>query len=113
MAIAALQYVVLRSLREQNVLPEGATALELGESNMYGDVSVEQMQADITRLVSDENRRASLIAELHDAMKLEQMDKLYRMAKIFYRGVLGCSSIAAVDPGTAGSEYKFDLNDPV
>lgn len=113
MAIAALQYVVLRSLREQNVLPQGATALELGESNMYGDVSVQEMENDIARLVTDDGKRASLIAELHEAMKLEQMAKLYCMAKVFYRGVLGCSSIEAVDPGTPGSEYKFDLNDPV
>src|ERR1700721_760081 len=36
MAISAVEYFLMRTLREQNLLPLGADLLQLGESNWYG-----------------------------------------------------------------------------
>src|SRR5437016_649098 len=100
MAITALQYVVMRALREQKALLEGASMLELGESNWYGDVGTDQLAEDITTYVSDSTRRDALLADLRDAEQTLNEPNIYRIAKIFFRGIGGCSSLVSIDPGT-------------
>jgi SAM-dependent methyltransferase len=119
MAITMLSHLVLRSLRKLNALAEGVSMIEMGESNWYGDVSIAQLSQDIAQLVSDPARRDGLISELQSIADLARKkelahgDALYRIAKVFFKGIGGCASIASIDPGTPGSEYKFDLNKPV
>lgn len=139
MAITALDYLVFSSLRQHNVFPARPRIFELGESNWYGDVPVEQFYADIGRAVVDPARRAELQIRLLDAIgvpreassappamapadlnvRLAALPEAaasrahYAIARIFFATFADCASYDANDPGTPGSKYRFDLNLPV
>jgi len=113
MAITALEFMVLSSFREHRMLPLRPRVLELGESNWYGDVSVDQLEEEIRRLVTDPAERDRYLARLFDAVAQQRQGLLYELAGIFFDGVVQVGSYSAIDPGTPGSRYRFDLNLPV
>jgi SAM-dependent methyltransferase len=102
-AITALSYTVLRSLRRQGCLPANASMIEFGRSNWYGDVSAEQFAVDLRALAPDAD---DLLHELENG-------DLFDAAEVFFRGIGGCATVESIDPGVPGSTHKFDLNDPV
>ena len=112
-AITGLEFLVFSSLRQHNLLPKKPTVLELGESNWYGDVSTAQLESAIHEFVTEPARRESLIDRLKNAAVTAPPDSLYRIARIFFEGLTDFSTYSAIDPGTPGSTYQFDLNLPV
>lgn len=110
MAVTALEHMVLCSLREHGLLPAAPAVIELGESNWYGDVPVDQLAADLTRFAPDAERS---VAALREAAAARRPDYPYELARAFFRGVIGAAPYVTIDPGTPGSTYRFDLNEPV
>jgi hypothetical protein len=108
-----MEYLCFLSLRSQNLLPANPRMLDFGESNWYGDVSLAQLRQDIERFVCDPCARKKLLDEVNEAEAAKRPLRAYEMAQICFRGILGISHYAAIDPMTPGSTYKFNLNDPV
>jgi hypothetical protein len=111
-AITALEYLVFSTLRKHGQLPVSPRVLELGESNWYGDVPVEQLEQDVNQYV-DEAARPATLDRLREVWSSDAKNRLYDVARIFFEVFLQPASYAAIDPGTPGSQYKFDLNQPV
>ena len=112
MAVTALEYLVFSTLRQHNQLPPRPRVLELGESNWYGDVPIERLEQDIQQHV-DQAARAGTLERLRVAWSCESNRRLYDVAQIFFEIFLQPAGYTAIDPGTPGSQYKFDLNHPV
>ena len=53
------------------------------------------------------------LAELHEAVIAKRQGLLYELAQLFFRAIVQVGSYASIDPGTPGSQYRFDLNLPV
>jgi hypothetical protein len=113
MAITHIELAIFTALRRGNALPPRPAVLELGESNWYGDVAVEWVRQSITQFVTDAELRTRLLADFVAAVTTQSADVRYKIAKIVFRALLDYSTLSAIDPGTAGSEYRFDLNYPV
>jgi SAM-dependent methyltransferase len=109
MAITALEYLVVTSLRDHRQWPAAPSILEMGESNWYGDVPLDEVAADLARMDAEPKHVAAL-AEIRTANRPSQ---LYELARLFFNGIAGASAYASIDPGTPGSKYRFDLNRPV
>jgi hypothetical protein len=112
-AITGLEYIVFSSLRAHGLLSSKPRVIELGESNWYGDVPTEQLERDLRTFVTDAAERDELVAKLRDAVTAKRADQLYEIARIFWRVFVDPGSYDAIDPGTPGSRYQFDLNQPV
>jgi hypothetical protein len=113
MAITALEFMVLASFREHQVLPKNPRVLELGESNWYGDVTIEQFEQEIRRLATDPADRDRHLFQLNKTLAANGPALLYELAQIFLNAVVQAGEYSAIDPGTPGSKYRFDLNYPV
>jgi hypothetical protein len=113
MAITGLEYIVFTSLRTHATLPAKPRVLELGESNWYGDVPTEQLIRDARQFVADAAEQERLIGQLRDAVEAKRPTQLYEIANVFWRVFVDPASYDAIDPGTPGSRYRFDLNLPV
>src|ERR1700761_4990731 len=100
MAITALEFMVLCSFREHQILPASPRVLELGESNWYGDVPTAELQQEITRLCSNPS---TMLAELQLAEAKSGDERLYHFAQLFCRGIVQASEYVSIDPGTPGS----------
>jgi hypothetical protein len=111
-AITALEFLVFSTLRKHQQLPARPRVLELGESNWYGDVSIEQLEQDLNQCV-DETAREATLSRLRQVWASDAKNRLYEVARIFYDVFLQPASYTAIDPGTPGSQYRFDLNQPV
>lgn len=119
MAITLIDYAVLSKLKEAGILPPNPSILELGEANWYGDVSLDQLAADIPKWVTDPAAQAALLQELailkHRLPSLpahEQGLASFDIAKIFLRAVFEHRSMEAIDLDGRDS-HRFDLNYPV
>jgi hypothetical protein len=113
MAITALEFMVLASFREHGLLPKNPRVLELGESNWYGDVSIDQFEQEIRRLAAEPAARDRHLFQLNEAVAANRAELLYELAKIFFEAVVQVGEYSAIDPGTPGSKFRFDLNQPV
>jgi hypothetical protein len=113
MAITALEFMVLGSFREHKILPVKPRVLELGESNWYGDVSFDQFEEDIRRLAIEPADRDRYLRDLHEAISANRPELLYELARIFFNGIVQVGEYSAIDPGTPGSRFRFNLNEPV
>ena len=113
MAITALEFMVLASLREHQILSLKPRVLELGESNWYGDVSVDSLEQEIRRLVASPPQRDLYISQLNEIERANRPGHLYELAKLFFAAVVQVGKYSAIDPGTPGSRFQFDLNLPV
>ncbi|MGD1277443.1 MAG: hypothetical protein ABR964_09485 [Tepidisphaeraceae bacterium] len=113
LAISALEYGVIFTLRSNGVLPPKPRVLELGESNWYGDVSTNQLADDIRKYVPDSAQQAELTNALEEIVKANRPDMSYEVARIFFRAGLDYSTYAAIDPTTPSATYRYNLNIPV
>ncbi len=96
MAIASIEYALIRKLRELGLLKPGGTLIEFGEANWYGDVTLDTLRVDIDAFAPDD-RKKSLRAELDqvEAARPRFMD--FDLARIFYDCFLAPSVRVAVD----------------
>jgi hypothetical protein len=113
MAITALEFMVLCSFREHGLLPAAPRVLELGESNWYGDVTVDEFEEEIRRLVREPAERDRHLLALKNIASVNGPGLLYELARLFFSAVVQAGEYSAIDPGTPGSRYRFDLNQPV
>ncbi len=114
MAITAIEYILIRRLKNENLLPESPSLLELGQSNWYGDISVDDLASDIKTFVKEEKEVARLIVDLKRVCSSDSQDYLFGLADIFWQTFLGSHSYEAIDlHGTDARVHKFDLNEPV
>jgi hypothetical protein len=113
MAITALEFMVLASFREHQILPLKPRVLELGESNWYGDVSSDRFEQEIRRLVASPSQRDLFLVQLHDMVSANRPAVLYELARLFFKAIVQAGDYSAIDPGTPGSRFRFDLNRPV
>lgn len=112
MAITSIEYSVFRSMRQQNLIPLHSDILELGESNWYGDVPIEQLAQDIY-VFAPEDRRKELFLKLDEIVKSRREKFLFEIAKIFWEVFWQPSSMTAIDFHGTESALKLDLNYPV
>ena len=83
--------------------------LELGESNWYGDVTVDELELEIRRLVIEPVEKDRYLMQLKTAAALGGANLLYEIARIFF-GAIVQGEYSAIDPGTPSAKYQFDLN---
>lgn len=112
MAISVIEYSLIRSLQEQNLLPRGGDLLEIGEANWYGDVSLDALRADITRFAAPE-RKADLLAAADAAAQRGDMQAQFDLGKVFWHTFLGPASISAIDFAGSAIAQRLDLNLPI
>ncbi len=112
MAIASIEYALIRKLRELGLLKPGGTLIEFGEANWYGDVTLDTLRVDIDAFAPDD-RKKSLRAELDqvEAARPRFMD--FDLARIFYDCFLAPSVRVAVDLHGTKTALKLNLNEPV
>jgi hypothetical protein len=113
MAITALEFTVLASLRAHQIIQGRPRVLELGYSNWYGDVALDDFELEIRRLVTDAAERDRQLSKLAEAVAARRPDQLYEIARIFYDAIVQAGEYSAIDPGSAASRFQFDLNLPV
>ncbi len=111
MAITKCTYTVTRMLFEQQALPQGASVLEFGEANWYGDVSNETLVQDIEKYADGDSERKDLLAWLDKTNNSDEQTRLFDTAKIFYRLYYGCPSVEAIDLHGTEASTPHDLNE--
>jgi SAM-dependent methyltransferase len=112
MAISVIEYQLIRSLQEQNLFPRGGDLLEIGEANWYGDISLDQLRADIVRFAPPE-RHAALLEALETAARRDDTRAQWDIAKVFWHAFLAPASITAIDFDGTQTAHKLDLNQPI
>lgn len=113
MAISALEYLVVSTLRDNGALPPKPRVLEFGESNWYGDVSLDYFKQGIDKYVQDPAERAAVRLELDQSLAAQRPNMDYEVARIWFRALFDHSSYASIDPGTPSSTHRFNLTQPV
>jgi SAM-dependent methyltransferase len=114
MAITHIEYALLRRLKDENLLPEDASVLELGQSNWYGDVPVEDFIADIRRYGPNKAESERLVEQVVSVAETQARGWLFQMADLFWQTFLGPHSYEAIDlHGVDERAHKLDLNEPV
>lgn len=113
MAITALEFTVLASLRAHQIIPRGMRVLELGHSNWYGDVAIEEFEQEIRRLVEDPAQRDRHLRQLAESVAARRPTQLHEIARIFFDSIIQPSEYSSIDPGEPASRWQFDLNLPV
>src|SRR4051794_34981826 len=112
MAIDAIEYNLLRHLRQVGALPVGQTLLEVGEANWYGDVPLEQIAQDIDEF-ADPRDRSSLHTDL-ESLRARERDALsFGVAKIIYKTFLRPATQTAIDLHGTATALRLDLNHPI
>ena len=114
MAISTIEYALIRRLKDENLIPENASVLELGQSNWYGDVPIDDFVADIKRYVPNKAEAKRLIDQLAVIAKTQARGWLFDIAGLFWQTFLGPHTYEAIDfHGVGESIHKFDLNELV
>ncbi len=113
MALTYSILICLKSLWESGLVRETNSILELGEQNWFGDVDSRQISDFINLCEKNPQRKNKLENELAHVLETEPEEKLFDLAKIFYKAIFNFDVYRAVDfHGTSASE-KHDLNYPV
>ena len=89
----------------------GGDLLEIGQANWYGDVSLNQLAADIERFAAAQ-QRAALLQELETA-RADPAAATWDLARLFWQAFLSPASITAIDLGGTATAHKLDLNQPI
>lgn len=109
MAVSALEFILLRDLKQQGILPQQCDLLEFGESNWYGDVAIKDLSALMDLAASE--RAEPLKASLQE---LDKDNELYafHLAKLFFKTMFDHQSYTAVDYG-GPTALRENLNEPL
>lgn len=118
MPITKVTYKLISDLKDSGLLPSSPSVLELGQSNWYGDVPIEHLEADVSRLVKDEKRRINLLnscQKCREKLALVQPDlsALWELPYIFFKVILNVEKYTAIDLSGSSESLKLDLNQPV
>ena len=114
MAITQIEYALVRRLKDEGLIPENPSILDLGQSNWYGDVPIKDFIADIRRYVSDSVEAESLVDQVISVAETQSDRWLFKMADLFWQTFLGPHTYEAIDlHGVDERAHKYDLNEPV
>lgn len=114
MAITNIEYALLKRLKDSDLLPENPSLLELGQSNWYGDVSLDRLVADVREHIVPDSHAEHLISQLTSLSETQPGNWLFAVADIFWEAMLGPHEYVAIDlDGIDERAHKFDLNEPV
>ena len=109
MALTAVDYHVLDSLRRASLLPPKPAVLELGEAEWYGEA---QLASVIDEVVADAARRTELKQRLA-AVRPDDRYRAWHLAKLFYAAFLDYRELVAIDFHGTPQARPIDLNHPV
>ena len=113
MAITGIEYMLFRSLREQNGLPLGGDLLELGEANWYGgDVDLALFGQDIRRFAPEAERQA-MFRRLDELSRMPLTEAGWDIAKLFWQTFFQPRSMTAIDYNGTAQALRLDLNQPI
>jgi SAM-dependent methyltransferase len=116
MALAYPHIALFWTLRNAGIVGDGISrsVLEFGEQNWFGDVDPAGLAGLIEQLAPNDCARDELGERLESLLAAPPGDqRLFDLAKLFYRIVLGEHSYRAIDlHGTQVAE-QFDLNLPL
>jgi len=108
MAITAIEYSIIKRLRDLDKLPLASSILEIGESNWYGDIPLEVLGQDIYAY-GLEHERENLFCELSSIAESRPPSMLFDIAKIWYRTFFHACPTLIIDQD-GPNELKLDLN---
>ena len=111
MAITAIEYSLIRTLRRKDILPLGGEVLEIGEANWYGDAGVQDLLDDIGEFARESDRE-TLKRRLEDLIPCRP-PRLFDIAKVFWEVFLQPRSLTAIDFHGGPDALKLDLNQPI
>lgn len=113
MAISNFSYYITRELFKENVLTKDSSILEFGEANWYNDIDPGELEKDINTFVTDISARTVLLDDLKTCFAIvAEEERLFGLAKIFYRLFYQSRTIEAVDLHGATARFRHDLNNP-
>ena len=118
MPIHAATYKIICDMSAAGIIPENPNILELGESNWYGDVPLQQLEQDIQSRVKSQELKTELLGRLVEcSKKLTQnpprYEALWELSQIFYKATLNHASYTAIDLDGSRNALKHDLNVPI
>jgi SAM-dependent methyltransferase len=95
------------------MLPRDPQLLELGEAELYVDVSMARLSESIEELVTDEVERDRLQQRLVDIITANAPTRSWDLAKLLYQVVLDCRRVVSIDFHGTPAARPLDLNYPV
>jgi hypothetical protein len=113
MALTAVDFIVFQKLKQAGLLPVRPKLLELGESEWYGDVSMQTLSDSIETLVADDSRREELHRHMAEVLAGDSPYKSWQLGKLFYRIFLDYQRLVSIDLHGTPSAKAIDLNYPV
>lgn len=109
MAITKTGYEILKILAARGVIQQGGSLLQIGEANFYGDISFEELAADIDRLPAE--RQDPLRRRFKEAAQLERGPSLFALAYACYDLIFQPTEVVSIDMG-GPTALPIDLNEP-
>lgn len=97
MAISECHYRILKKLRDDGVLPECKSILNIGQPNWYGDMNPQEMFRDLPEAPCDLNKINMTSVAIAD---------------VCYRFLFGSKTVVSIDLGGDEGAIKADLNEP-
>lgn len=114
MAITQIEYALIRRVVKQRLFPSNPSILELGQSNWYGDVPLQDFLKDIKLFVSDAEQATQLLAKVSTLVNDKPEHWQFGLADVFWQTFLGPHTYTAIDfDGVDDRALKYDLNEPV
>ena len=108
MAITSIEYSIIKGLRDLGKLPLSSRILEIGESNWYGDISLDILGQDIYAYAL-EHERKNLFHELSSIADNRPSNMLFDIAKIWYKTFFHACPTLIIDQDGPNA-LKLDLN---
>lgn len=114
MAITHIEYSFVRRMAKQGLFAQNPKILELGQSNWYGDVSLDKLLNDIGLFVADQERAEALKVKAVGLAQAQEQHWLFGLGDVFWETFLGPHTYHAIDlDGVDERALKYDLNEPV
>lgn len=115
MALSHSLIQMLFDLRRQGAIGTGEplSMIELGEQNWFGDIPAEDVGFIIDNANLPDERRQQLHEELAAVLERKDRQRMWDLAKIFYKVVFNYSSYKAIDLHGTTEALMLDLNEPL
>lgn len=109
MALTTVDYSLWQELRDRDLIQARPAVLEFGQSNWYGDVSPERLDADLAKY-ADPSVLEAIRVKIAQGFEAKN---LFAIAAGFWKGFLNPSEFVSVDMHAQPGAYNRDLNEPL
>jgi hypothetical protein len=112
MAITKPHFENLRHLASTGEVPRGCRILEIGEANLYGDISPAMLYVAAAELAADESREA-IVKKLQALEAIIPQDDpylLFKYAKLVYEILFDTTAVDSIDLHGTPAAMRLDLN---